>query len=92
MANTLYVTCTVSKGLFESEFYVRVRDSSFYLDRINVQVGRFPNNGDEVEGRVIAYLVEEKSDQVLVELPGEAVIGGLRAWVPRSDLAFVQDR
>jgi hypothetical protein len=88
MAKTLYVTCTVSKGLFDSEYYITVKESSVYVDRINVQVTRFPSNGDEVEGKVIAYLVEEKSDQALVELPGEPVIGGLRAWVPKSDLAF----
>jgi hypothetical protein len=88
MAKTLYVTCTVSKGLFDSEYYITVKESSVYVDRINVQVSRFPTNGDQVEGKVIAYLVEEKSDQALVELPGEPVIGGLRAWVPKSDLAF----
>jgi hypothetical protein len=88
MAKTLYVTCTVSKGLFDSEFYITVNDSSVYVDRVNVQVARFPSDGDEVEGKVIAYLIEEKSDQALVELPGEPVVGGLRAWVPISDLAF----
>lgn len=88
MVKTLYVTCTVSKGLFESEFYITVKGSSVYVDRVNVKVAPFPSNSDEVEGKVIAYLVEEKSDQVLIELPGEPVIGGLRAWVPKADLAF----
>ncbi|MBM3774592.1 MAG: hypothetical protein FJW37_05450 [Acidobacteria bacterium] len=37
---------------------------------------------------VIAYLVEEKSDQALIELPGEPVVGGLRAWVPKTDLVY----
>jgi len=39
-----------------------VRDSSVYVDRVNVKVNKSPNNGDEVEGKVIAYLIEEKSD------------------------------
>jgi len=47
-----------------------------------------PHNGDKVKGQVVAYFIEEKSDQVLVELPGEPVVGGLRAWVPRGDLAY----
>jgi hypothetical protein len=88
MSKTLYVTCTVSQGLFDSEFYITVRDSSVYVDRVNVKVNQSPNNGDEVEGKVIAYLIEEKSDQALIELPGEPVFGSLRAWVPRADLAF----
>jgi hypothetical protein len=88
MSKTVYVTCTVSQGLFENEFYITVRDSSVYVDRVNVRVQRSPQNGDDVEGKVIAYLIEEKSDQALVELPGEPVVGGLRAWVPKADLAF----
>src|SRR5438105_15855411 len=86
MSKNLYVTCTVSQGLFDSEFYVVVKDSSAYVDRVNVQVSRAPHNGDEVEGKVIAYLVEEKNDQALIELPGEPVVGSLRAWVPKADL------
>ena len=88
MLKTIYVTCTVSQGLFESEFYITVGASSVYVDRVNVKVSQSPHNGDEVEGKVIAYLVEEKSDQALIELPGEPVVGGLRAWVPKADLAF----
>lgn len=88
MPKTIYVACIVSQGLFDSEFYITVRNSSVYVDRVNVQVERSPKNGDEVEGRVIAYLVEEKSDEALIELSGEPVVGGLRAWVPKADLAF----
>jgi hypothetical protein len=88
MQKTLFVTCTVSAGLFESEFYVTVRDSAAYVDRGNVRVDHSPHNGDKVQGQVVAYLIEEKSDQALIELPGEPVIGGLRAWVPKNDLAY----
>jgi hypothetical protein len=89
MPKTIYVTCIVSQGIFESEFYISVKDSSAYVDRSNVQVEKSPNNGDQVKGRVIAYLVEEKNNEALIELPGEPVVGGLRAWVPKTDLAFV---
>ena len=88
MSKTMYVACSVSQGLFDSEYYITVGNSSVYVDRVNVQVKEFPHNGDEVEGRVIAYLVEEKSDQALIELPGEPGVGGLRAWVPKTDLAY----
>jgi len=88
MSKTMYVSCIVSQGLFESEFFITIKDSSFYVDRINVQVKKTPHNGDEVQGKVIAYLVEEKSDQALIELPGEPVVGSLRAWVPKADLTY----
>ncbi len=88
MAKTLYVTCMVSTGLFESEFYITVRESAVYVDRDKVRVDPPPHNGDKVKGQVMAYFIEEKSDQVLVELPGEPVVGGLRAWVPKDDLTY----
>ena len=55
MTRSIYVTCTVSQGLFDSEFYITVKDSSMYVDRINVKVdGNPPKNGDEVEGKGIS--------------------------------------
>jgi len=90
MSKTLYVNCIVSAGLFESEFYITVRDSAVYVDRGKVRVNSIPHNGDKIEGLVIAYFIEEKSDQVLIELPGEPVVGGLRAWVPKGDLTYAQ--
>ncbi len=90
MSNTIYVTCKVSRGLFESEFYVTVKDSSIYVDRVNVQVNQPPPNGDEVQGKVLAYLIEEKNDKALIELPGEPVVGGLRAWIPKNDWVYAQ--
>jgi hypothetical protein len=87
MPKTIYVICTVARGLFENEFYVTVKGSSAYVDRVNVKVNSVPmSDADEVNGKVVAYLVEEKSGQALVELPGEPVIGGLRAWVPNTDV------
>jgi hypothetical protein len=52
---------------------------------VNVQVSRSPHNSDEVEGRVIAYVVAEKGDQTLIELPGA---DSPRAWVSKADLVF----
>jgi hypothetical protein len=88
MAQIIYVSCIVSAGLFENEFYITVKDSAVYVDREKVRVDPAPHNGSKVKGQVVAYFIEEKSDQVLVELPGEPVVGGLRAWVPRDDLTY----
>ena len=88
MSKPIYVTCLVSQGLFESEYYITVRDSSAYVDRSNVRVQPSPSNGDSVEGKVMAYLVDEKSDQALIELSGEPVVGGLRSWVPKADVTY----
>ena len=86
MSVNLYVRCSVSLGLFESEFYVRLIESSAYVDRSNVRVKAVPESGREVEGEVLAYLIQENenTNQALVELPGEPVVGGLRSWVPKS--------
>lgn len=34
MQKAIYVTCTVSQGVFESEFYVTVNDSSVYASTL----------------------------------------------------------
>ncbi|MBZ5573761.1 MAG: hypothetical protein LAO09_17995 [Acidobacteriia bacterium] len=43
-----------------------------------------PSKNVEVEGKVLAYLVDEKKDETLIEIPGQAVVGGLRTWVPKT--------
>jgi hypothetical protein len=83
---TRYVKCRVLPGLFGTEFYVVVHDSSAYVNRTDVRVPREPQADAEEEGEVQAYLVSEEDDQVLVELRGEPVVGGLRTWVPRSEV------
>jgi hypothetical protein len=83
----IYVRCQVSRGFFGSEFYVVVGDSSAFVDQSSVKVDKAPDTGKEVEGKVLAYLVKEESERALVELPGQAVVGGLRTWVPRSMFA-----
>jgi hypothetical protein len=85
MSKTTYVNCTVEEGLFSNEFYVTVKDASFYADRVNVQVNRTPHKGDEVEGKIVAYVVQVKNDQALVEFP---VADGHRTWVSKADLVF----
>lgn len=81
-----YVRCKVSRGFFDTEFYVVVGDTSAYVHDKNVRVQPRPALNEEVDGFVLAYLVAEQGEKALVELPGEAVIGGLRTWVAKSDL------
>ena len=83
---TRYARCTVLLGLFDSEFYVMVGSSSAYVDRENVKVERDPSQDIEVAGEVLAYVVDEDRENVLVELPREPVVGGIRTWVPKSSL------
>ena len=80
------VPCRVSRGFFEGEFLVVVADSSAYVDRTNVRTDREPTKGD-VEGLVSAYLIERRGDRALIELPGQAVVGGVRTWVPKDMLS-----
>ncbi len=80
-----YVRCKVLPGLFETEFYVSVSGSSAFVDHRNVRVPSPPGPDNEVEGEVLTYLIDEGDgrDEALVELAGEAVVGGLRTWVPK---------
>ena len=84
MPTTKYVRCRVSLGLFRTELYVIVGDSSAFVDGSNVKVAKAPEQGKEVEGIVLAYVVKEEPERALIELPGQAVVGGLRTWVPKQ--------
>lgn len=82
-----FVSCFVSMGFFSSEYYVRLSPGDAYIvDRNNVTVDRPPQSRtDEVQGKVLAYVVDENPSSLLVELPGEPVAGGLRTWIPKTD-------
>lgn len=82
-----YVRCKISPGFFGSEFYVVVGDSSAFVDQTSVRLDVIPEKGKEVDGAVLAYLVKVEAERALVELPGQAVVGGLRTWVPKGILA-----
>jgi hypothetical protein len=82
-----YVRCRVSLGFFENEFYVVVNDSAAFVGRENVRIEYPPAKDKDVEGFVLAYIIDEQSDRTLVELPGQPAMGGLRTWVPNEGLA-----
>src|SRR5689334_12338254 len=87
MATPRLVACTISNGDFKDEFYVVVAGSSAFVSRDNVEVPEAPPAGGTIEGRVRAYVITETEAKALIELPGEAVVGGLRTWVPKTQLA-----
>ena len=83
----VYVPCRVSRGFFDSECYVMLNDSSALVSRRNVRIASDRPSGTEVDGFVLAYVIECEHDKILVQLPGEAVVGGLRTWIDRTVLA-----
>jgi hypothetical protein len=88
MSNEMYASCQVWAGTFDSELYVSVGNVSALVDKSNVKLDSLsPSNGTRVSGSVLVYIVEEQPNRVLVEIPGQAVVGGLRTWVPRDVLA-----
>jgi hypothetical protein len=80
------VRCRVSRGFFDGEFLVMVAGSSAYVNGRNVRTEADPTKG-EVEGLVSAYVIQTEGDRALIELPGQAVVGGVRTWVPRHLLS-----
>jgi hypothetical protein len=87
MTTKTSVSCVVSLGFFSSEYYIRLSSGDAYIvDRNNVTVEREPQSRtEEVNGKVVAYVVDQNATVLLVELPGNPVAGGLRSWVPKND-------
>jgi hypothetical protein len=84
----VYVHCKVLLGLFDTELYVLVNGSlSAYVGRSEVRTSVLPTRGNQVDGQVLAYRITQEKDRSLIEVPGEAVVGGLRTWVPNKMLA-----
>ncbi len=82
-----FVSCVVSRGFFSSEYYITLSTGDAYIvDQSNVRVDHKPGSRtDAVPGKVIAYVIEQRPSELLIELPGEPVAGGLRSWIPRND-------
>ena len=87
--SAVYIACKVLPGLFDNEYYVMVNGSSaYYVNRANVvKISGEPQVGNAVDGQVIGYIVEIFEGKTLVQLPGEAVVGGMRTWVENGALS-----
>jgi hypothetical protein len=82
------ITCKVGPGLFANEYYVMVNGSAaYYVNRDDVQVDSAPRHGELVNGVVNGYIVQEEGEKILIQVPGEAIVGGMRTWVERTELA-----
>jgi hypothetical protein len=78
---TEYVDCVLASGFFEDELYVILGDSSAIVSRGDVKVDREPQAQQDGQGKVRVYVIEREADRLLVEIPGQPVVGGLRTWV-----------
>ena len=75
----------VAPGFADTEFYVMVKDGpAAFVNRDLVSVDAQPREGTSVDGRVQVYVIDDTGEDALIELPGEAVVGGLRVRVDRS--------
>ncbi len=82
-----YINCKVFPGLFSTEYYIVLNDTGCYVHRDNVRVHELPQAKHEVSGQVLGYVIERQHGKTLVQLPGEAVVGGLRTWVEDTALS-----
>ena len=81
------VFCKVSPGLFANEYHVMVNHSAaYYVSRDAVEVKSEPQAGGFVDGKITGYIVEKKGSRVLVQFPGEVIVGGTRTWVEQAEL------
>jgi hypothetical protein len=87
MAKTQYVKCGLASGFFDEEVYVLLGSSSAIVSRNEVRIIAEPKPNVQGKGEVCVYVVERTPDRLLVELPGQPVVGGLRTWVPMADLS-----
>lgn len=83
-----YFPCRVLPGLLDSEYYVMLDGASAYVPRSAVRVQVEPTES-EVEGQLQVIVIERDPGQerTLIEMPGEAVVGNARSWVPSNLLA-----
>lgn len=77
--------------MFSSERGVLVelpdgRKVTALVDKRHVIVDKDPQPGGEVEGRVKVFIVEQKRDSVIVDLPQPGLTEGPRLKVPKTFL------
>ena len=85
----VYVKCRMLPGLFDQELYVLINGSSSAYVRSTLVFGLSgsPTHETEVDGRVFGYLIKKNETESLIELMGEPIVGGLRTWVPNTQVS-----
>lgn len=86
---TKYVDCVLAPGFFDNELYVIVGDSSAIVSRHDVKVTHEPKDQMDGQGKVCVYVIERKADRLLIEIPGQPVVGGLRTWIHQEHSSAV---
>lgn len=83
------IKCKVARGMFSSEWAVTIelgggRRVAALVDRSLVKVAREPAAGEQVPGELQVFLVQEKENTLLLELPTPSLSSGSRMEAPRS--------
>lgn len=83
-----FVPCKVSLGFLPAERYVvlkppqeNVTASGVLVSASDVRTDVSPIRGQEIDGEVRVHVIKQTDAGLLVELPGQPVVGGLRVWV-----------
>lgn len=88
---TTYLDCVLASGFFKDELYVMLGDSSAFVERQKVQILQEPNGLNNGKGKVCVYVIEREADRLLVEIPGQPVVGSLRTWVSSKQLDLLDN-
>lgn len=83
----VFLHCKVSLGMFSSERGISVVLPSgqkivAFVDKRDVNVGRDPRPGEEIDGLVKVSVVTESRQSIVVDLPQPAISQGPRIEVP----------
>lgn len=86
---TIAIPCTVSTGMFRNERGVVIRIANgqavtAIVDATDVSVTKAITRDSSAPGKVRAFIVEERKDTVVVDLPQPTLMGGPRLEVARS--------
>lgn len=89
---TAKLRCTVRKGMFSHEAGVVIEGASHryesLVDRRMLTEPAVALDASPRPGFVQIKVVEERGEQILVEIPGQVVTGASRIWVPKSQVVF----
>ena len=90
IGSTVTVKCKASKGVLPHEVGILIRGTDqFYESLVDDDLVRLEDGdlaGGEQEAFINAQVVNDKCENVLVELPRQVVTAGRRIWVPKSEV------
>ena len=89
-----WIPCKATKGLFEEEAFVILDWLAAPVSAILNQecLAHKPKGADLEDNHVVSYIIGTKGDDFIVELPGEPVVGGLRAIVSKDMISMAEEQ